>query len=622
MAKTYTGSLTLDWYNKQKSLLQIPSTESFPEKDIPAPIINWVNKDEGLFYEIIDEEGRGLRPYWVNRNDIRVKEARPLILQKVFQAISKEKEGTIPGTSSHWQLIESKNEDDTVENILIKGDNLLALNSLKKLLSTVSAENKPKCIFIDPPYNTGKAFENYDDNLEISCWLTMMRDRLVVLRELLHENGYIFVILDDNATFHCKLLMDEIFGKQNFLGDIVWQSRKSVSNDTFVSLSTNHILLYAKNKEENSKTDFKLEADEEKFSNPDNDPRGKWVADPFDAPEIRANLTYKIKNPNTGEEFLPAPGRHWATEEKTYLKLLADKRILFGKKGTTKPQLKRFWSEAKEKGRTPTTLWFDEIFNSTPNETTLWYDLPTTTNGTKDLEKLFGKKVFDNPKPEGLIERVLRLATVEGDCVLDIFGGSGTTFAAAHKMKRKWIGVEVGKHADTVIIERLKFIIEGKDQTGITKSTNWAGGGSFKYYHLGNSIIKLHKDGTSDFNWALGKKFLEESFLLSYDYTIVNSIDFSADKLFSDKENQPLVGVQKIGSKNRVAIVTLNEPTGNLVNISYDELQSLYKTMKKKYSPEYINIFTNRGIEIAYDSKPDDLEVIKVPYAIFAELEK
>ncbi len=505
---------------------------------------------------------------------------------------------------------------------MIKGDNLLALNSLKKLFSTLSTENKPKCIFIDPPYNTGKAFENYDDNLEISCWLTMMRDRLVILRELLRENGYIFVILDDNAIFHCKLLMDDIFGKVNFLGDIVWQSRKSVSNDTFVSLSTNHILLYAKNKELNSKSDFKLEADESKFSNPDNDPRGKWVADPFDAPEIRTNLTYKIVNPNTGEVYLPTPGRHWGTEEAKYLKLLADNRIIFGKKGDTKPQLKRFWSEAKDKGRTPTTLWLDEIFDSIPNEPALWDDLPTTTNGTQDLEKLFGKKIFDNPKPEGLIERVLRLATVEGDYVLDIFCGSGTTLAAAQKMNRKWIGVEVGKHADTVIIERLKSIIEGNDPTGITKSTSWIGGGSFKYYHLGPSIIDINKDGTGDFNWSLGKQFLEESFLRSYDYEIDNTINLAADKLFSDKENQPLVGFQKIGSKNRVAIVSLNEPKGKLANITYDELQSLYRTVKKKYSPEYINIFTNRGIEIAYDSKPEDLEVIKVPHAIFAELEK
>lgn len=621
MAKTYKGTLSLEWYNKQKSIL-LQEEESKKETDIPAPKINWVNKDEALFYEISVKEGIGLEPFWVNRNDIRVKEARPLVLQKVYNTVGKDKKGSIPGTSKEFVLEVSAKDNPEVENILIKGDNLLALNTLKKILSTKSELNKPKCIFIDAPYNTGKAFKNYDDNLEISCWLTMMRDRLTILRDLLREDGYIFAILDDNAAFHCKLLMDEIFGKKNFLGDIVWQSRKSVSNDTFVSLSTNHILLYAKDLEIDDKLDFKLDANETKFSNPDNDTRGDWTADPFDAPNIRPNLTYAIINPKTKEEHWPPEGRCWRTEEKEYLKLLADNRIVFGKLGNTRPQLKRFWNEAKDKGKTPTTLWIDEILDSEVYNPALWNDLPTTTNATKDLEKLFGKKVFDNPKPEGLIERVLKLSTEENDFVLDIFGGSGTTYATAHKMNRKWIGVELGNHADTVIIERLKLILTGKDQTGITKLVNWQGGGSFKYYHLGPSIIDYKKDGTIDFNWSLGKKFIEESFLSSYDYTLVQEKDLLDNKIFKDKEIAPSIGIQKIGSKSRVAIVSLNEPKGKLGMITYDEITNLYKKIKEKFSPEYINIFTNRGIDIASDSKPDDLEVIKIPHAIFSELEK
>jgi DNA modification methylase len=622
MAKQYKGSLSLDWYNKQKAILLRSENETKSNTDIPAPKINWVNKEEALFYEINEEEGRGIAPYWVDRNDIRVKEARPLIFKKAYKAIPKDKAGFLPGMSVEYSIQEIDNDDDDIDNILIKGDNLLALNTLKKIFENKPEEEKVKCIFIDPPYNTGKAFKNYDDNLEMSSWLTLMRDRFEILKGLLRNDGYIFVILDDNAIFHCKLLMDEIFGKSNFLGDIVWQSRKSVSNDTFVSLSTNHILLYAKNIEVNSKADFKLEADEDKFSNPDNDPRGKWVADPFDAPEIRANLTYKIVNPNTGEEHYPTSGRHWATEESKYLKLLEDNRIVFGKKGTTKPQLKRFWTEAKNKGKTPTTLWFDEILEDDYPNPALWTDLPTTTNGTQDLEKLFGSKVFDNPKPEGLIERVIKLSTSENDVVLDCFGGSGSTFATAHKMGRRWLGVEVGEHSETIIVERLKKIIDNKDKTGISKSVNWQGGGSFKFYHLGDSIIKINEDGTGDFNWNLSKEFIQESFLSSYDYIIDNTIDFKEGELFIDKKNQPIVGVQNVGTKKRIAVITLNEPNGKLTTLSYDEMQSIYKTIKKKYSPEYINIFTNRGVEIAYDSKPDDLEVIKIPNAIFAELEK
>jgi adenine-specific DNA-methyltransferase len=186
----------------------------------------------------------------------------------------------------------------------------------------------------------------------------------------------------------------------------------------------------------------------------------------------------------------------------------------------------------------------------------------------------------------------------------------------------KWIGTEIGKQADTHIVKRLVNVISGKDQTGISKEFEWKGGGSFKYYHLGESIIKLNEDGTGDFNWSLGKEFIQESFLTSYDYIIDTSIDFKEGELFADKKHQPLVGVQTIGTKKRVAVITLNEPKGKLETLSYEEMQSIYKTVKKKFTPEYINIFTNRGIEIAYDSKPDDLEVVKIPNAIFAELEK
>ena len=248
----------------------------------------------------------------------------------------------------------------------------------------------------------------------------------------------------------------------------------------------------------------------------------------------------------------------------------------------------------------------------------LWTDIKVINPMSKERSEFEGGQ-----KPEAIIERILTFGSNEGDFVLDVFGGSGTTFATAHKMKRKWVGVEIGKHADTLIIPRLKKVLSGSDDSGITKNQKWQGGGSFKYYHLGDSIIKIDlSKGTGDFNWSLGKRFIEESFLLSYDYIIDNTINLSADKLFSETEKQPVIGVQQIGSKNRVAIVTLNEPKGKLGNITYDELQTLYKTVKKKYSPEYINIFTNRGIEIAYDSKPEDLEVIKVPSAIFAELEK
>lgn len=172
MAKQYKGSLTLEWFNKQKAILFRDENAPVGEHDIPAPRINWINKDEALFYEISEAEGKGLTPYWVDRNDIRVKEARPLIFQKAYQA--KEKD---TGMDTHWGLSESDTDDRDIQNILIKGDNLLALNVLKKHFDKLPDEQKVKCVYIDPPYNTGSAFEQYEDNLEHSQWLTLMRDR-------------------------------------------------------------------------------------------------------------------------------------------------------------------------------------------------------------------------------------------------------------------------------------------------------------------------------------------------------------------------------------------------------------------------------------------------------------
>jgi adenine-specific DNA-methyltransferase len=214
------------------------------------------------------------------------------------------------------------------------------------------------------------------------------------------------------------------------------------------------------------------------------------------------------------------------------------------------------------------------------------------------------------------------MSTQPGDIVLDCFGGSGSTFAVSHKLGRKWIGVEIGSHADSHIIPRLESVFNGFDKAGISKAVNWTGGGAFKYYHLGQSIITIAKDGTGDFNWSLGKKFIEESFLSSYDYVLDKTINLSEGQLFPDEENTPSIGVQAFGTKKRVAVITLNPPGGKNDTLTYEEIFHIYSAIKKNLNPEYINIFTNKGLELAYDSKPEDLDVIKVPHAIFSELEK
>lgn len=360
----------------------------------------------------------------------------------------------------------TRSEQAIFDNRLIFGDNLLALKALEQEFA-----GKVKCVFIDPPYNTGSAFAHYDDGLEHSIWLGLMRDRLEIIKRLLSEDGSLWITIDDNEAHYLKVLCDEVFGRGNFVANIVWNHRKSVQSDIVISLSHNHVLVFAKSKENLQLNRLQL-VDSEKYSNPDNDPRGLWYATPFDAPNIRPNLTYEIENPNTGEKYLPPKGRCWRTTQEEYLKALADNRIVFGKTGKSKPQMKRFLSEAQEKGSSVKT-WWDEV--------------GTATEATKELQKMSFD--FDTPKPERLIERILQIATNKGDLVLDSFAGSGTTGAVAHKMGRRWIMVELGEHCHTHIIPRLQKVIDGTDQGGISKAVNWQGGGGFRYYRLAPTLI-------------------------------------------------------------------------------------------------------------------------------------
>ena len=644
MTKTYTGSLSLEWYNKQKAIALLDKAQADQSYAIPAPILNWVNKDEALFYEINPEVGIGQQPFWVNRNDIRIKEARPLVMQECFRALEKNKKGTTLVAQNVITVEESKNEDLSVENILIKGDNLLALNTLKKIFENKRDEDRVKCVYIDPPYNTGQAFENYEDNLVQSEWLTLMRDRLVILHDLLREDGVIFIQLDQKNISHIRVVLDEIFGKSNYTNLFTIKTSdpsglKTVNPSPYDSAE--YIIMYAKNKSSYKYETLYVECDYDtgynKFIENRNDPFIKWEISSLNQFFAKKNgyATVDAAKKDMGKlDFLDAVGE-FAKEncesvfQSTAIADDAGREIVqLRDKSKIAPDKVHCLKREKDEiyilnGR---QIYFyknkmhlvDGRNVPTIQLTNIWNDIPY--NG---ISKEGGVKFKESKKPEKLIKRIIEVAnTKEGDYILDCFLGSGTTCAVAHKMKRKWIGVEIGNHADTLVIPRLKSVLSGSDQSGVTEACNWKGGGAFKYYHLGNSIIKFNNDGSGDFNWPLGRRFIEESFLLSYDYAIDNTMDFSAGNLFPDKENQPILGVQNIGFKSRIAIVTLIEPKGKLNNISYDELQSLYKTVKNKYSPEYITIFTNRGVEIAYDSKPDDLEVIKVPFAIFAELEK
>ena len=328
--------------------------------------------------------------------------------------------------------------DSNLWHVLIEAENFHALQLLRYLYA-----GKVDCIYIDPPYNTGARDWKYNndyvdanDNYRHSKWLAMMERRLALAKELLSDSGAIFISIDDNEQATLKLLCDEIFGRKNFVAQIPWQSRQSLQNDTDLSINHEFITVYAKKRR---MTDRRLKPsnadcwhliegfafnplpiDESKFSNPDNDPRGAWKADPFDAPNVRPNLTYPIINPNTNEIFLPPKGRHWRVEPEKFSALLANGRIVFGKTGKSKPQLKVFLNEQKLLGAVPNS-WFDAE------------NYGTATEGTKLLQKILGNEnIFSTPKPTRLIKKILRLATNKDSLVLDFFAGSGTTLHAVN----------------------------------------------------------------------------------------------------------------------------------------------------------------------------------------------
>src|SRR3972149_4320504 len=375
---------------------------------------------------------------------------------------------------------EIKTDANKPTNILIEGDNYHALSVLN-----YTHAKSIDVIYIDPPYNTGNndfkyndKFVDREDSYRHSKWLSFMSKRLKLAKNLLKQSGVIFISIDDNEIAQLKLLCDDVFSEKNFIIDVIWNSRKSVSSDAIVSLNHNHTLLYVKDidvlREVTKKSNkFKLPAQEEKFSNPDNDPRGRWVADPFEAAGVRKNLAYAIKNPNTGETYYPVKGRHWAVLEEEYFKLLKDNKIVFGKNGKGKPSRKRFLSDAMEKGMTPKSIWDD---------------VGTTTNGTQELEDILGEKKFNNPKPVSLIRRILELTTDKNSVVLDFMAGSGTTGHAVLELNkedgsnRQFILCTNNENniCTNVCYPRLKKAINGYKNT---KGENVKGlGGNLKYY--------------------------------------------------------------------------------------------------------------------------------------------
>jgi adenine-specific DNA-methyltransferase len=372
-------------------------------------------------------------------------------------------------------LLEDKSKsygDPRSENMLIHGDNLIALQALQQ-----DYAGKIKCIFIDPPYNTGSAFQQYDDGLEHSIWLSMMRNRLILLRKLLSDDGSIWIAIDDNEVHYLKVMMDEIFSRKCFAGTVIWRSSDNSNNDAKqFSVDHNYILVYSKSEGWNTKKLDRNEQQQRHYSNPDNDPRGPWFdGNPISSPNPRPNLCYDIVAPN-GNVIKP-PRYGWRWSEETLKEKMASGEIRFNSNYTN---IKRRTYLYEQKKLPPSSLWAD--LDETGHNRQAKYEQKKLFPNRKKEEW------FATPKPEKLIMKVLKIATDEGDIVLDSFLGSATTAAVAHKMNRKWIGIELEQSAYTHCKPRLDMVIDGENG-GISNDVDWQGGGGYHFYELAPSLL-------------------------------------------------------------------------------------------------------------------------------------
>jgi adenine-specific DNA-methyltransferase len=380
-------------------------------------------------------------------------------------------------------------ENDIFDNRLIFGDNLLALKALEQEFT-----GKIKCVFIDPPYNTGSAFEQYDDGVEHSVWLSLIRDRIEILHRLLTPDGSLWVTIDDNECHYLKVLCDEIFGRQNYVASCVWEKDKGGRGDADISLSHDYILVYAKDRKrwgEARNTLPRSETQLARFRNPDNDIRGPWrQGDDGTAKSGTEKQRFPVTLPS-GRVVTPPPGRYWAFSPSTLAQAREEGRAYFGVDGDKLPIIKRYLSEVRE-GVAPRTWW--------PAE-----DVGTNQEAKRDhLNKLLPDvEPFATPKPEKLLHRIITISTNPGDVVLDSFAGSGTTGAVAHKMGRRWIMIELGQHSCTHIIPRMRKVIDGLDPGGISEVVGWQGGGGFRFYTLAPSLLEKDSFG----NLIVSKKY-------------------------------------------------------------------------------------------------------------------
>lgn len=559
--------------------------------------LDWINKDLSLYYEIDEKEGKGVRPVWVQKNDIRVAEPRILKFQKSYG-------DTISG------------------NMLIKGDNLLVLRSLVEIFKGKSEKEKVKCIYIDPPFNTGSAFEKYDDNLEHSEWLTMMRDRLYLLRKLLRKDGLIFVHLDTAEMAYAKILLDEIFGRINYCNTICLTTNdpsgfKATGGKIFST--ANYLLVYAREKSGNPlKKIFVQKAYDSAYNKVLIDkslPYNKWkwtnIADVV-AKDLKYENPRKAKQA-IGGDFLDKIAKFAINNAGRVFRTAAIGGGAAKKRTATiqrsKENREKVFVHPNEDVEDFYILNGEQIIfydkrlisidgNLVQGEviTDVWTDISWTGIASE------GGVVFKNgKKPEPLIKRVLELSTEVGDVVFDSFAGSGTTGAVAHKMGRRWLMVEMGKQAEDLIIPRLQRVANGTDQTGISKNVGWKGGGGFKFYQLGESVIN-----EQDMNWILKAGEMAEAVFLHFQYRPVKTE-------WLEKENMYLGKHQS--TRYHFALSFASRDVKSLTEDLYEKI--IAGLDKEKF--KHLTIFTNVAVSVPPESLDDRVLVKKIPAAILRE---
>ncbi|MFE7652593.1 site-specific DNA-methyltransferase [Streptomyces bottropensis] len=430
--------------------------------------LSWVGRDEALR----NTADGGYE--WVSRQDPRITEVR--LLQETG------KSGDVTGTAA--------------DNLLIHGDSYDALHALVRNPEYGDHyRGKAKLVYIDPPFNTGQAFQHYDDALEHSVWLTMMRDRLLLIRDLLAPGGSVWVHLDDAEMAYCRVLMDEVFGRGNFVGTVVWQKIHARNNSAqHLSSVHDYLLVYARSKSDLvlNKID-RTELSDQEFWNPDNDPRGPWRRSDLTASHAYEDGRYEVVGPH-GDVFSPRGNRWWSCSRETFDALREDNRLWWGKTGRTFPFRKRFQSELG--GLVPTTFWtHDEVGDN--------------RQAKAEVTKLFDRsRIFSTPKPEALLKRVIQIATDPGDVVVDVFAGSGTTAAVAHKMGRRWVTAEILEEtAETFTRPRLEKVVAGDDLGGVTKAVGWEGGGGFRSLRASPSAFEIADGRVFLADWVKGEDF-------------------------------------------------------------------------------------------------------------------